>query len=276
MDSLNVYDFYDSFSNLFELKTEEEGKIYKCDRTIDYSKRFYYQNQRFTYEKMTEIVEGIEPNIHQLKRVFTKRFVTELKEAGSKMKGKYTVYHPDKQIDHAEQSIFHIYDGFDFRVVSFKEDLCLGIDPHLVFKMTASVQELLSNGLPRDFLPYKPIRIFGSDRNINGMILDLEEGEGSSINIRNFREQTESTIHADRVYFEARPELIEKIIRSLGRNLDVTGLQRKHSFLDSNTASKDRLQKTLNIAHRLKDKIFPVEFGDFKINLNKQPVIVKV
>ena len=66
------------------------------------------------------------------------------------------------------------------------------------------------------------------------------------------------------------------ILNELGMDFDVISLQRKLSFLDSRTASKDRLIRTLEIIKRLKQEIFPLEFGEFKIALEDSPMVVKL
>jgi len=52
--------------------------------------------------------------------------------------------------------------------------------------------------------------------------------------------------------------------------------QRELSFLDSKTASKDRFRKTLKIVNALKKNVFPLNFGDWEINLETTPIVIKL
>jgi len=64
------------------------------------------------------------------------------------------------------------------------------------------------------------------------------------------------------------------LLDALNRKFNVISLQRQYSFLNSKTASLERLKKTLEIITRIQE-IFPLEFGGFKVTLESEPARIK-
>ncbi|MGB9614052.1 MAG: hypothetical protein ACPL3B_00925, partial [Fervidobacterium sp.] len=112
---------------------------------------------------------------------------------------------------------------------------------------------------------------------VDGYLIEtIAERECFLCKVKNYREFEEEILSADIVFPEPKPELIQHLLVLLNRNFDLIAKQRELSFLNSKTASKDRFYKTLEIVNMLKEKIFPISFGDWKIDLETTPIVVKL
>lgn len=92
--------------------------------------------------------------------------------------------------------------------------------------------------------------------------------------IKSYRDFKEETVIASKVFPESRPEVLQSLLDAMSRKFNIVSLQRQYSFLNSRTASIDRLKKTLEIVKQLQE-IFPLNFGDFSISLEVEPARVK-
>ncbi len=288
MDS-NVFGLYNSFGNLFALDFTESN-IYKLKETYEELNSpetydiIYFQGSYYSYKKHRDSIP-MEPELPVLKSFFTKQFKKKLKDNNYKFKGKYIAYKLENEISHPFNDIFKLFDGFNFRLVIIDQKIFLCIDPHLVFEIISSIKDLIIKGIEiedlRDFSVIYPSE--NQEFKIYGYLLEtvLNEEKNNEFyyicKIKNYRNFIVEEIPSNSVYPEPRPELIQKLLNSLNIDFNVIKLQREKSFLSSKTASKDRFSKTLEIVSNLvKDKIFPLKFGKFNINIEAKPIIVRI
>ena len=99
---------------------------------------------------------------------------------------------------------------------------------------------------------------------------------GEICNITDSRDGAESLIKAERVFPESRPDVFQHILGLLKRKFDVNELQRRHSFLEGKTSAKDRFLQTMTIAKQLRDRIFPINFDDYEVQLPEAPIAVRL
>jgi len=272
---------YQRFGNLFRLKCNR-GKLFVSEfdpsglESIKKEEIIFFEGKFYSYRNFSGAKE-IDPDIRVLKSMITKQFGLKLRNCGYRFKGKYIAY--KEEVEHPHKDIFNVFEGFEFRIILLNEEFFLCVDPHIVFRTSCSINYLLSQGFDQGSLSDFSVSYSGEERmRIDGYLIEtVKEGNAHFCQIKNFRDFAEVKVPADKVFPESRPELIQMILDKLGRNFDVASLQRKLSFLDSKTASKDRLMKTLEIIQRLKqEKIFPLEFGEFKVELEDNPVVVKL
>ncbi|HEV2912858.1 MAG TPA: Piwi domain-containing protein [Pyrinomonadaceae bacterium] len=219
------------------------------------------------------------------RRVIERRFRQELKERGFSFKGHhgYIAYwnrtpYPEVK-DYTD--IFSAYTGFEFRIIENwngeSNEYYLVIDPHVVFIMQASMADLLQRGSNLTKLENLSVRVTGSEdderpEGIDGFLLEtIKDDNGQLIcRIINARTNEEETPTADRVYLEARPEIIKLVLSDLQINFDVIALGRQKSFLNSSSAAKDRFKKTQDIVRDFLikgTKTFPFRVGNFKVRI---------
>ncbi|RLE79748.1 MAG: hypothetical protein DRJ51_07160 [Thermoprotei archaeon] len=281
MAELDVLKIYDKFGNLFKFNCRI-GKLYQVpdelEKEIDKTKTIYVNGTYYSYERISSI--EVEPTLEMIKRILVKQFCLTLKNNGYEFKGKYLVYSKSKEIDHPHRDIFSVFDGFEFRIMIVQSEPVLCINPHLIFRVNCSIQDLIERGVDiaklSDFsVSYKGENSYGVDGYLIETLIERDSRTSFLCRIKDYREFTEELVPADRVRPEPRPELIQYLLRCLNIEFDVIKMQREYSFLESKTASKDRFLKTLKIVKELK-KLFPIKFGDFEVDIQTEPIIVKV
>lgn len=275
---------YHKYANLFEL-IYEQGRIFdlgelpKKSQTRD---TVYFNGRIYTHKK-TKSAEEIEPSLPLVKSVITKQFVLRLNDAGYKFKGKYLAFREEDIIDQPHVDVFRMFNGFRLRTIAMFGRLFLCIDPHLVILCVTSIDYLLNQGVAPDVLSDFSVRYRGEEgKNVDGYLVETAEGNtfddrlGSDFlcRVKSYREFKGGLIPPSRVYPESRPEVIQRILDNLNRNFSVISLQRQYSFLNSKTASKERLKRTLAIIGQF-GEIFPLEFGGFKVILESGPIRIK-
>jgi len=229
----------------------------------------------YSYERIPGS-RPIKPEKDLLKSMITKQFALKLKNLGYRFKGKYRVYKEEAEVENPYKDIFSIYRGFEFRILLLNEDIYLCIDPKIIFKFNSSIKQLIEKGANPNSLKDFSVSYSAEREGIDGYLIETASiGEDFVCKIKNYRDFREVEISADKVFPEPRPELIQKLLNEIGVQYDVIGLQRKLSFLDSKTASRDRLYKTLEIIKRLKSEVFPLKFGEFEVNIEETPVVVR-
>jgi len=242
----------------------------------------YFNGKSYTYEPAENAVET-EPSSLLLKSIITKQFCLKLYDKGYRFKGKYLAFKKEDRINQPHDDIFSIFDGFRFRTVLLFERLFLCIDPHLVIWSQASVEYLLKQGCNPSQLADFSVSYRGPEgRKIDGYLVRTASannfeghlGEGFLCQVKNHRNFKEELLSPSVVYPESRLELMQTLLDVLNRKFNVISLQRQHSFLNTKTASLERLKKTLTIVARLQE-IFPLEFGGFKVTLENEPVRIK-
>jgi len=275
---IDVFRIYQRLGNLFRMKYNQ-GKLFESEsdpsEVIGREEVVFFEGKFYSYKSFPKARE-ITLNLRVLKSMITKRFALKLRNNGYRFKRRYIAYR--EEVEQPHRDIFSVFKGFEFRTILLNDQIFLCIDPHIVFRVNCSIDYLLSKGFERVSLSDFSISYSGEEgTRIDGYLIEtIEESDVNFCRIKNFRDFTEVKISADKVFPEPRPELIQMILDVLGRNFDVKSLQRKLSFLDSKTASKDRLTRTLEIVQGLKQEIFPLEFGEFKIELEDNPVVVKL
>jgi len=275
---IDVFRIYQRLGNFFRMKYNESN-LFESDFVpngiIGREELVFFEGKFYSYKSFPNAREiCFSPRV--FKSIITKQFALKLRMNGYEFKRKYIAY--KEKVEHAHEDIFSVFKGFEFRTILLNGQIFLCIDPHIIFRVNCSVEYLLSQGLDQSFLSDFSVSYSGEEgKRIDGYLIETVEENGVNFClIKNFRDFAEVKIQAERVFPEPRPELIQMLLDRLGRNFDVISLQRKLSFLDSKTASKDRLMRTLEIVQKLRQEIFPLEFGEFKVDLEDAPVVVKL
>jgi len=283
--SINILDLYDRFGNFFEIDCQG-GTIYligdEVDETIDETTVIRYAGKFLSY-KPYENVNKVEPNLEILQRFVRRHFELNLTAKGYKLRKWYCAYKTEDEVKQPHHDIFSVFNGFVYRISIFEEKLLLCIDPHIILQTNCSIHDLVMKGIPAHELNSFPVRYATTEKiGVDGYLIDTFKGpnEGLVCKIKRYRQVAdkplEEIISAEKVYPESRPELIQRFIVRLGSSYDVIDLQRRLSWLDSKTASKDRFLATLDIVATLSKEVFPIKFGDFVVNVKTQPIIVKL
>jgi len=275
---IDVFKIYQRLGNFFRIKCNK-GKLFVSEfdpsEFIDREAVIFFEGKFYSYKEFPKAKE-ITPNSRILKSMITKQFALKLRDNGYRFKKKYIVY--GEELEHPHRDIFSIFNGFEFRITLLNDQTFLCIDPHIIFRTNCSISYLLSRGFNQSLLSDLSVSYSEEKgKKIDGYLIEtIREDNISFCRIKNFRDFIEVKIPADKVFPEPRPELIQVILNELGRDFNVISLQRRLSFLDSKTASKDRLMRTLEIVQRLKQKIFPLEFGEFRVELEDNPMVIKL
>jgi hypothetical protein len=275
---------YHKFANLFEL-TYDQGKLYELkDPPLEEQRDavVYYKGKHFSHKKMPGAVET-ELRIPILKNMFTKQFCLKLRDCGYRFRKKYHVFRNEDAIGQPNSDVFEVFNGFKFRTIELFKRLFLCIDPHLIIITRASIDFLLKEGMNSESLSgfsvrYKEEGLYYIDgfllSTAPGKTFDNRLGSDFLCQIKSYRDFKEELVSPSVTFPESRPEVLQALLDGLGRNFNVVSLQRQHSFLNSRTASRDRLQRTLRIVTQLQDA-FPLNFGKFKVVLENQPARIK-
>jgi hypothetical protein len=282
----DVFKVYARFGNFFRIHYNS-GRlfIWKNDpkEKIGPGKAIVFGGKFYSYEGGDGAQEVI-PKPQILKSMITRQFGLKLRNLGYSFKGDYRVYKRENQVDHPYKDVFAIFEGFEFRTVLAGEPILLCVDPHIILRTNCSVGQLVEKGARLDKLKDFSVTYSLDEQKerIDGYLLEVirqQSSDGSNVltcRIKNYRSFAEVLAPAYRVFPEARSELIQELLRQIGIEYDIVGLQRKLSFLDSKTASRDRLLKTLEIVKQLKTEIFPLKFGQYKVDLEAEPIVVRL
>lgn len=277
---MNILSLYNRIGNTFRLNYIL-GQVYQLDSTIEFDKDsvVYYKGNYYSHNYYQNS-EVISPELGLIKALITKQFALKLKSQGYQFKGKYKVYDIGREIKTPHTDLFKLYEGFEFRTVIMGENIFLAIDPKIITVVQTSIRDFLLNGADidslREFSVYYLDEFEGRILRGKGYLL-ATRGEGSNAVciIKRYNDFSEVTISADAVFPEPRAELLQTLLWAIGKDFDIIELQRKLSFLDSKTSSRDRLLKTLEIVERLESRIFPLKFGDFEVGIDKTPIVVR-
>jgi len=283
MSTLDVFKVYARFGNFFRIHYTT-GKLFRWDgdprEEIGYDKTIVFEGKVYSYEGGEGALEiTLTPQI--LKSMITKQFALRLRNVGYRFRGDYRAYKLESQIGHTYSDFFSIFQGFEFRTVLVDESILLCIDPHIMLRINYSLGQLIQKGVPPSQLSDFSVTFSSEDERerIDGYLIEIlkRESEEASFfcKIKGYRDFAEVMAPVDSVFPESRPELIQELLRKLGIEYDVVALQRQLSFLDSKTASRDRLLKTLEIVKQLQNEIFPLQFGEFKVELEAEPVVIR-
>ena len=289
MGDIDILDIYEKFANFFELTISSNGEIYEFDFTPgqvisedEWKHSILYLGKRYSC-KSADNARRTDLDSEILRRFISKAFSNALREKGYWFRGKYVAFLPTQEITQPHRDIFRMYDGFTHRILNLTDHFLLCIDPHLALRFIARVDQLVQMGInPNHMSDFSVSYKKEGEKRIDGYLLEtIRNPSGLACRVRTYREDDESvseeTVDASITVPEPKPELIQKFLQDLRSNFDVVSFQRKFSFLDSKTPSRDRFAKTLEIVNNLsKLGIFPLQFGDFKVQLSTTPLIVKV
>jgi len=277
----DIFTMYDKFGNLFGL-TIEQGKLYELERIPspeEKAKTVYIDGKYLTYE-VKEGCQPIEPTLPMLLSVVTKQFALKLRAAGYRFRGRHLPYRSADELDQPCKDVFRIYDGFEFRIVNLSGSILLCINPHLILRSNCTVGQLVKDGVDLAELADFSTSYRGAEgKRIDGYLIETKVADSGQAlcKVKSYREFKQEDVPAEDVLPEPKPEVIQRIIEAMNRRFNVIAFQRKYSFLDSSTASRDRLVRTLEIVKRLQEeKIFPLTFGGFQVNLDGDPVVIQV
>lgn len=281
LDALRIYA---RFGNFFRMRYDM-GKMFRWDgdprEKIGYDKTIFFEGRFYSYEG-DKGAQEVTPTPQILKSMITKQFVLKLRSVGYRFRGHYRAHKLENEIEHPHSNFFSVFQGFEFRTVLVDESILLCIDPHIMLKINYSVGQLIQRGVsPIQLSDFSvTFSIEEESKRIDGYLTEVikQESEGATsfaCKIKSYRDFAEVQAPADSVFPESRPELIQELLSRLDMEYDVVALQRQLSFLDSKTASRDRLLKTLEIVKQLQSEIFPLQFGGFKVELEAEPVVIR-
>jgi len=272
---------YPRRGNLFPIRCQA-GPIYVIpEELVDacpWEERVMDHGRYYTYT-FREGCEPAETSLYRNKLFITKHFAEKLREAGYAVKRRKSdygtryslVYDPHAIINERHRDILHLYEGFDVRFPLIAEEIFLRIDPHVIFRVTGSLDDLMTKGIHRHILRGIPVRYREEEyAGISGYLERIDENR--ICHIVDFRDGQERRIQAAEVFPEARAELIRNLLVSLGSDYDVVRQIQRAAFLHTDQPSRYRLRRTLDIASDLAERIFPLSFGGFNVVLETEPV----
>ena len=280
MEGPDIFTMYDKFGNLFGL-TIEQGTLYELEdmpSPEEKAKTIYLDGKYFTHEAK-EGSQPIEATLPMLMRLVTKQFALKLREVGYWFRGHYLAYREADELDQPCKDIFRIYDGFEFRIVSLGNGILLCINPHLILRSNCTIAQLLKEGVSlADLADFSVSYRSDEGYRIDGYLIETKVVDSGQAlcKVKSYRDFKQENIPAEDVLPEPKPELIQRLIEHMNRQFNVIALQRRYSFLDSSTASRDRLMRTREIVKGLRENVFPLRFGEFEINLDSEPVVIRV
>ncbi|MHA1919936.1 MAG: hypothetical protein ACTSWX_09345 [Promethearchaeota archaeon] len=281
-------DIYQTFGNFFKIRIEFSETSYSLfwypptiDRDFTDNEYIFDHSTRgfYSFIKKDNAIEKI-VNLKEIRNLITKQFVYNLKLKNYIFKGKYRFYHLKDEIKQRHSQIFRIFNGSKFRFYILQNDLFLVLDPNLIINFEASIYELIKLGINPETIKNFSVRYKNeSTGGIDGYLIETKQQEQNNsefyCKVKDYKSFEVIDCNAKHTYPESRPELIQKFLNEMKLNFNVITLQRKESFLSSKTASLDRFQRTLDIINELKNEIFPITFGSYRIDLESDPIIVK-
>jgi hypothetical protein len=287
MTAINILDLYERFGNFFEVDLRA-GPVYLVEQDngspFDRRTMISFAGKVFSCEPRKDSVEFSEPSLEIFQRFVSNQFEINLIDKGYKLrKWGYCAHKPNEPVPQPHQDIFSLFKGFVYRFRTIEEKITLCIDPHLVLQTNSSIHYLIQKGIPVAELNDFSVRYDTEDQSgISGYLLSSNEVSPGEVycKIKRFRNVgskiQEETVNADKVFPESRPELLQKFVDKQGSHYSIIDLQRKMSFLDSKTASRDRFMSTLDIVTTLSQEIFPLKFGNSIAGIKTQPIVIKL
>lgn len=279
MATQDVYSVYERFGNLFGLECQI-GSVYEASRKPETQEEenatVYWEGRHYTFLPALGLSK-IDPCLELVKRFVTKQFAIALAQKGYSFQKDYQVYHPSDQVQHDRKDVFSMFKGFKFRLLALGQNLFLCLDPHLTIITNATIEYLARKCQNlSDLSDFSVRRGLEAEEGVDGYLIETRRsGDSVKCRIKNYRTGLMEEVNGNLVYPESRPELLERLIASIGGDLSVVSLQRKLSFLDSKEASRDRLFATLEIAKNLATNVFPITFADFTVNFDPNPIVVR-
>jgi len=281
MANHNVYSIYQRFGNMFALEGYEDVPVYEASRNPETQKEenamVYWEGRYYTF--LPDLgVSKIDSPLELVKQFIGRQFTLTLRQKGYKFKTDYCAYHSSDEVQHNQKDIFSMFKGFNFRLLSLGENLFFCVDPALTIVTNATIEHLARKCKNLSELTDFSVRWnLEAEGGIDGYLIETRYYEGSvKCKVKNYRTGVEEEVDGELVYPEPKPELLERLIMSIGGDPSVVSCQRKLSFLDSKEASRDRLFATLEIVRNLTINVFPIKFGDFTVSLNSNPLVVRL
>lgn len=284
---------FSQYTNWFRLDVSD-GAVYKIPASMadeepsDYFLR--HDGEYFTLECCKEGSQTVRPEGMLLRRIILHSFRDALRQKDFAFKGlhNYIAYWTTQAHPQPHSDVFSAYTaGFEFRVVEYEDNggpkCYLVIDPHVVFVMNMSIEDLVSHGISLSKLSDFSVKVLSDEGEqvggIDGFLVETQRQRGGEIQCRivDIRTGVEELVEASQVYLEPRPEIIRWILQEFGSSFDVVKFQRDKSFLSSPLASKERFQKTQEIVRDYlvgRAQVFPLRVGEFTIDIDPDPVPV--
>jgi len=274
-------------SNLFHLNVVLFGKVYRIPHgfigTYDENLEIYDHTtgQKLVCAKIRANLQEITPSSSIIKSYIIKYFTLELKRnnysmnrVGGKFESSYYAHSPSKAIHTEDQDIYKIFDGFEYRILCIEDTFFLCLNPHLKIEMVASVKELMGKGLPPDVVV--SLKATYRDNQGNSHRCILVSLKGDTCALRNMDYGRDEEINVADIHIIPRPEILQYILNKLQRSSNIIQTQRQYSFLAQKEAAKARFNKTMEIATDVASKIFPLCFGDFKIEFVPKTISLRL
>jgi hypothetical protein len=223
-------------------------------------------------------------------RFLGKNLVIALQNQDYEFPRHYRCYRPaTDEVSQSERDIFKLFNGFTYQIIILDNDFYLCVDPRVIVTVVSSVSDFIKKGIPYNYFNENPLSVRyreGEEYKIDGFLIEVIPGkdlpqpaEGYFCKIKRYRKienQNIDIVPAGAVYPENRPEIVQALLEKLGRRTELMRLIRRQGFLDSPTPSLDRFVQTLKRVEELSTSVFPLNFGDFTFQLEKQPIVVKV
>ena len=287
MVDIKIDDIYRKPSNFFQLDVSSKGKIYKVPQDYEPSKdqpsfTIYDKESggRFDCFKFSNNCEEIEIQTWMLKSFITKSIGIALKKngyltskRGSNFDSSYLAYSLSSEIEHADKDIYRIFDGFEYRIVLIDGIFCFCINPHLKIKTESSIKYLLQEELPAEQVATLGAEYFANGERLRCNIISASQ---SKCRIRDIDTGEDKEVKSEDVFLISKPDILQSILLILRRKSNIIEIQRKYSFLSDKEASKARFHKTIEIAAILAEKIFPLTFGDFRVEFIPKTISLRM
>jgi hypothetical protein len=262
--------------NLFRLEFDREKKIYKYDEIPpnesenNFTKR---GNKFFSLEKIGNPDE-VEFKPYLVRKLIENDFRNNLSNRSYDFKDRYTAYKDANKIPHNRQNedIFSMFKGFEYRFIPIIDDMFLCIDYKLTIKFNASIQDLLDLNAPERLLIDRSVEFMDVDeQKLNGRLIRIENSDDCVINLYGDNAGPFS-VPASELYLLCRPEVIQHILKEIGKPENVIALQRQHSLLNP----KRRLAEIKKVVKTLNDEdIFPLLIEGLGITLDAEPLPIE-
>lgn len=272
---------YQSFANMFELIVNK-GAIFRSlasPENREDPESVYFLGQNYSLAGGTGNIVA-EPAQEIIKRFIFKNLISRLAAKGFLRKRRrisYVVFRTSDEVQHPHTQFFRVYNGFEIRVRTVEEAYLLCIDPHVVIQSEATLAQYVQQGVSLSGLSGFSVK-YDDDTysGIDGYLIETLQNGVVKCRIKNYRELNETLVDVNKVKPEPRPEVLQELGDKVGIDFGVIKLQRKLSLQDSPIPSRQRFEKTKELAAMVAREIFPMKFGNFTIEMNAAPVAIVI
>lgn len=263
----------DVYSNIFPLEIKQ-GKIYgKPYDGAPISKNtslIRYKDKLISPDEI-EGCEALSSNVGIDCALVNRELRRKMTQQGYVFKGKAKCYNPQDEIEHQNSSFFKLYQGFVYHTPIIQDRVCLCINYSVILECCVNVAYFINNGVsPNSFEGINVTYLADDGKYYRGFLKQI--GNGVAL-IKAFYSDEKKILTTN--IFPERGETIDFYLQKINLPGNATTLVKEKSLLDSKTASKDRLETILKLVQQLKERVFPLSFGEFEVNINGEPIGIR-